>query len=94
MEGPSLLVVEVLRELDKDYMALRNRLVTLIEQQPSFPLSPSLSPVPALQSFELSEETEGVEEAEEIEAEDPLSQPPASVQTRVKYWPKRQLLRS
>ena len=39
----SALVVEVLRELDKDYMALRSRLVSLIEQQ-SQPLNPSASP--------------------------------------------------
>lgn len=31
--GTAALVVEVLKELDKDYMALRSRLVSLIEQQ-------------------------------------------------------------
>ena len=40
--GSAALVVEVLRELDKDYMALRSRLVSLIEQQ----VSPTLIPVP------------------------------------------------
>lgn len=47
------LVVEVLKELDKDYMALRSRLVTLIEQQA--PRNPDL---PRAHSLE-SEEGEG-----------------------------------
>lgn len=32
-DAPSALVVEVLKELDKDYMSLRSRLVSLIDQQ-------------------------------------------------------------
>ena len=42
--GSTALVVEVLKELDKDYMALRSRLVNLLEQQahsPSVPVSQS-----------------------------------------------------
>ena len=42
--GSAALVVEVLRELDKDYMALRSRLVSLIEQQ----MSPTPTPTPTL----------------------------------------------
>ena len=45
--GSTALVVEVLKELDKDYMALRSRLVNLLEQQahsPSLPLSIPQSP--------------------------------------------------
>lgn len=36
-DAPSALVVEVLKELDKDYMALRSRLVSLIDQQTKGP---------------------------------------------------------
>lgn len=41
--GSTALVVEVLKELDKDYMALRSRLVNLLEQQSHAPL-PTPSP--------------------------------------------------
>ena len=36
--GSTALVVEVLKEFDKDYMALRSRLVNLLEQQSHTPL--------------------------------------------------------
>lgn len=53
--GSTALVVEVLKELDKDYMALRSRLVNLLEQQSHAPLpTPSTTtPVTASESSKM-----------------------------------------
>ena len=59
--GSTALVVEVLKELDKDYMALRSRLVNLLEQQahsPPLPL-PQSSSVASSESQTLSVESRG-----------------------------------
>ena len=61
--GSTALVVEVLKELDKDYMALRSRLVNLLEQQahsppppPPLPQSPSVA---SIESQTVSVESSG-----------------------------------
>ena len=55
--GSAALVVEVLRELDKDYMALRSRLVSLIEQQVS-PTPVPVTSIAASASHSLQQEAE------------------------------------
>lgn len=54
--GSTALVVEVLKELDKDYMALRSRLVNLLEQQSHAPIpTPSATtPVTTSESSEMA----------------------------------------
>ena len=63
--GSAALVVEVLRELDKDYMALRSRLVSLIEQQVS-PTPVPVTSIAASASHSLQQEAEVDPESSQI----------------------------
>ena len=67
-DAPSALVVEVLKELDKDYMALRSRLVSLIDQQTNSPKTREVEPEHAVQhSVALNDMVEKKEDEGKIE---------------------------